>query len=794
MERHHAISGLLRRCRALVLVLSLAMITGVAVSAPPARAAEQDITLTLSAADLGLDADAPRDIVAEMQADIREQGGLGNALKQALADSEVRTAVDTSEWPNFDGTVDLTSGGTGLAITIPGSEITTAGFWTNVAATLIGYAAGYGVRMLCISALVASGVGAATIPLVCTPLQGAITGAITATMVHAFANDLGSPESIRDIIIGALLGLSIGVLWEKYLQPWARTNLPGVIKDIGTWIRSRVPWVDSWLGSRTADAADRLGTELEELEDLLDEAMRDWGGLRTQLRVMPLGDSITAGVESTDGNGYRGMLYNALNAVAGYGQVDFVGSARRGTMADPDNEGHSGWRIDQIASISDCKVAEYQPNVITLHAGTNDFNQDFDLSSAPQRLKNLITQALEYSPKAVIVVAEVIPTGKAGLQPRIDAFNAALPGIVSGLRADGKHVVLTDTSDIEVSEGLQNDAHPDDGGYAKLGYDFYQGIMEAVDKDWIQAADPQQPAPQCQTPDNPADVTALGEGWRKLGVIAPGMQLPETYDRTEIAEMNGDNRADYVQVRTDGSIRVGINTQAEPGHPTWENWGGGTGVSAPAGETDSGASFSPYVRFADIDGNGRDDFLVVLGSLDDAFLVDVWLNLGDGSGPHWASGPRLRIPMKDATLSHIRFADINGDSRDDVLRVSDTGKVHAYFNEPTSGSSQPTWREKLSWAPGVSGAGLANLRFADVDNDQKADYLMVGTDGTVHAYLNKGGKDAGGFEGHHNFANASNYAREYIQFKDISGDGKADYLVVYHGGAVRAWLNRGGNL
>jgi hypothetical protein len=26
-----------------------------------------------------------------------------------------------------------------------------------------------------------------------------------------------------------------------------------------------------------------------------------------------------------------------------------------------------------------------------------------------------------------------------------------------------------------------------------------------------------------------------------------------------------------------------------------------------------------------------------------------------------------------------------------------------------------------------------------------------------------------------------------------NGDGKADYLVVYDGGAVRAWLNRGGN-
>ncbi|MGP4001594.1 hypothetical protein [Streptomyces sp. 8N706] len=36
-------------------------------------------------------------------------------------------------------------------------------------------------------------------------------------------------------------------------------------------------------------------------------------------------------------------------------------------------------------------------------------------------------------------------------------------------------------------------------------------------------------------------------------------------------------------------------------------------------------------------------------------------------------------------------------------------------------------------------------------------------------------------------------ASKYVRFADISGDGKADYLVMYDGGSVRAWLNRGGN-
>lgn len=94
--------------------------------------------------------------------------------------------------------------------------------------------------------------------------------------------------------------------------------------------------------------------------------------------------------------------------------------------------------VDQIAGYAKCSVPRYQRNVITLRAGTNDFIQ------------------------------EVIPTARPGLQPRIDAFNAKLPGIVSDLRADGKHVVLADASDVKVSDGLQNDAHPNDAGYARL--------------------------------------------------------------------------------------------------------------------------------------------------------------------------------------------------------------------------------------------------------------------------------------------------------------------------------------
>ena len=211
--------------RLLVPLLSVLMVVCLA-PALPARAADP-ITITLNASDLGLDPAVMRQIVPEIQAEIREHGSLGGALKQAVADSSVPLPerVDPSVWPDFAGSVELTASGSGLVLTIPAGEITSSSFWQDIAAFTIGYVVGYGLRMLCIGSMVASGVGSALIPLICTPLQAAMTGVTSALISHVFAGTLGTVEATRDIIIAGLLGLAGGFVWEKYLAPWAKANL-----------------------------------------------------------------------------------------------------------------------------------------------------------------------------------------------------------------------------------------------------------------------------------------------------------------------------------------------------------------------------------------------------------------------------------------------------------------------------------------------------------------------------------------------------------------------------------------
>ena len=56
------------------------------------------------------------------------------------------------------------------------------------------------------------------------------------------------------------------------------------------------------------------------------------------MRIMPLGDSITYGIQTSFSNGYRKPLYEALTA-AGY-SIKMVGSERAGHFPEPLNEGH----------------------------------------------------------------------------------------------------------------------------------------------------------------------------------------------------------------------------------------------------------------------------------------------------------------------------------------------------------------------------------------------------------------------------------------------------------------------
>jgi len=184
------------------------------------------------------------------------------------------------------------------------------------------------------------------------------------------------------------------------------------------------------------------------------------------VRVMPLGDSITEGTQVP--GGYRNGLWQRFTS-NGF-RVDLVGSQFNGpaSLGDHDHEGHPGWRIDQIDANIVGWLQTTTPHTVLLHIGTNDVLQNFNLSTAPNRLSTLIDHVTNTAPTAEVFVAQIIPLANSSQDGAARTFNAAIPGIVQGKINAGKHVHLVDMHSALTTADLTDGVHPTAGGYDKM--------------------------------------------------------------------------------------------------------------------------------------------------------------------------------------------------------------------------------------------------------------------------------------------------------------------------------------
>jgi lysophospholipase L1-like esterase len=196
---------------------------------------------------------------------------------------------------------------------------------------------------------------------------------------------------------------------------------------------------------------------------------------------MPLGDSITDGFITFRG-GYRDRLENLLeiNKI----DFDFVGSLQNGpsTLSDRDHEGHSGWRIDEIAAAVNPWLTTYAPDLVFLVIGTNDIVQDYELTTAPERLSNLVGQILTTAPDSHVVVGTVPPPRGDTRNTRALEYNSTISGMVNAKVAAGQSVTYVDHySQLEVAIDLGDNLHPNQLGYNKMAGVWFDGLLNILD-------------------------------------------------------------------------------------------------------------------------------------------------------------------------------------------------------------------------------------------------------------------------------------------------------------------------
>ena len=199
---------------------------------------------------------------------------------------------------------------------------------------------------------------------------------------------------------------------------------------------------------------------------------------------MPLGNSITEGVGSTHGGGYRLPLYELMKADPNIPPFDFVGRSRGGNFDDPDHEGHPGFFAN------DLEVENYlrdnQADMILLEIGANDIANGRSAEQTATAIAELVDRIHAAAPEAAILLGTLTPQFDVGRDIEVDRTNLLLPEVVNSRFAGDYRIYLIDHNrklkdrDDWQLIYMDDPLHPNDRGYEVMAAQWFDTIKRVL--------------------------------------------------------------------------------------------------------------------------------------------------------------------------------------------------------------------------------------------------------------------------------------------------------------------------
>jgi cellulase/cellobiase CelA1 len=234
------------------------------------------------------------------------------------------------------------------------------------------------------------------------------------------------------------------------------------------------------------------------------------------VRIMPLGDSITAGPGC-----WRALLWDRL-VHNGYTNIDFVGTQPGGGCSVPfdgDSEGHGGFSATGIADQNQLPpwLAATRPDIVVMHLGTNDlWGGTIPTTAILAAYSTLVDQMRASNPSMKILVAQIIPmepSGCTGCPQGVVALDNAIPGWAAAKTTAQSPITVVDqwtgfNAAVDTNDGV----HPVDSGFRKMADRWYPALTAALG----------DPAPPTTTPPPPGG--ACTATYRLIGQWSDGLQ------------------------------------------------------------------------------------------------------------------------------------------------------------------------------------------------------------------------------------------------------------------------------
>ena len=209
---------------------------------------------------------------------------------------------------------------------------------------------------------------------------------------------------------------------------------------------------------------------------------------RISLRIMALGASITYGELSSDGNGYRQYLRNALIANGSWNSIDMVGSQKHGSMADNDAEGWPGFGVDNVHSKVSTSVPRFLPNIVLLNVGANDCINGLNSNGIGDRMRSFVNDLFKWSPGVTVLLSSLLLNLDPATEGCVLKANAQYQSLAVSLRAAGQRVVFVDMHSGQgpLASDMADVTHPNDKGYEKMANLWFAGLAVASSAGFIQ--------------------------------------------------------------------------------------------------------------------------------------------------------------------------------------------------------------------------------------------------------------------------------------------------------------------
>lgn len=250
------------------------------------------------------------------------------------------------------------------------------------------------------------------------------------------------------------------------------------------------------------------------------------------LKIMPIGDSITHGYQSS--GGYRKYFYHFLSDEY---NIDMVGPncdypdtftwMKEEVTYDTDHCGYSGYAIQYmdgtetrqgiLETLQDGNYLQtYDPDIIMLQIGTNDILSAYN-DDITDRLENLINYISDNTRDDTVIFVSTIPHIDAVevydwcwaygdvkynntpedfnkiINDYVDKYNNSIPILVDKLQDEGKNVEFADIYRIQPSSDLEEDliiiendkyledgVHPTEKSYTKIGMNWANTIFKYI--------------------------------------------------------------------------------------------------------------------------------------------------------------------------------------------------------------------------------------------------------------------------------------------------------------------------